>query len=1004
MLAPALLLLGGCTDDFAQQGHEGRLFVTPTTAYLRLQASQLDFAPEGGEGNKKTIQVQSYGMPWRLTPGADWIKVSPESGTGTQDVTVTVLPNDDADASLSSSIVLDYDPESGKNLVVPGLLYRWTAPVSQARARGRLVVDFPQAAPGINQMLSAEAGRELRVPVDANCAWSVYSTPSWLSATPEQGALRLAVTEQNNALESRKGEVVLRYDYRAPGAQTRTVTVPVTQDILHISVPANCKLNFDRQGGTQTIEGIHLEGNTVVSAPSWLHLQTVTKGDGTTSIAVMADENATYASANNRDTRRSGYISISAKNAAGSKEHARIEVTQDPRIFMMEGYEGKTEDVTNGIVPYISMPVTGDTKPLKITTNSDFKIYRLGTTWLSVDGQETKEFKAPEHGLDSYMFDVTADYNESNGTKRRSWIYLWYPAVTDLLQVNQAGPSVTTDATGSNWAFNSHPSSFSLNVEASAKWIAELINPDGSAVSWAHVASGSPGIGGVPGGEQLTIAIDENTTGVSRTCLLRLNVAGYKGSKYEITQFGNTVISNGNTLTFDASGDDTHRIFLRTASEVTASCDADWVHWTCEEKSVAGQNQLKYYSYELNVEVEPWQRRNAVFRLSYNDNGQKYEEVFNIIALSSPINVTVTDSYEFSSNGGSRYVWITGSSSEISAYSDVDWLSLEFVNGNEVRVIAKEWNESGTQSRDGKIYFFYTQDSEHTYTESLTFRQWGPITVSTPEGSEFGYGGTLPLKVKGPAGMTLKSAVSLGTTWLQVSPTIGTIPSSGELEFQVTAPWQLEESDRVGGVQIYNSQLGVNKTINFSQTVTEPLQLNVSNTRLSFSEAGGEIPLTISSNHPEIISLEPQDSWIDLIPASATGSQSNVLQYTVKVPESENGRTGYILIKVNGIVYSRIVVEQNFVTSISLPTSFSTPNYQAYTLPFTIEASNPKKIGVSSSDSWAFIELDKLEGTVATYKVYIEENASNAPRGAVLRIFYNSILVHTCVVTQAGKP
>ncbi len=812
--APALLL-GGCTDDFAQQGHEGRLFVTPTTAYLRLQAPDLYFSSDGGDGEQRTVQVQSFGMPWRLTPGADWIKVSPESGTGTQDVTVTVLPNDNADASLSSSIVLDYDPESGKSLVVPGLLYRWTAPVSQARARGRLVVDFPQAAPGINQMLSAEAGRELRVPVDANCAWSVYSAPSWLSATPEQGALRLAVTEQNNGLESRKGEIVLRYDYRAPGAQTRTVTVPVTQDILHISVPANCKLNFDRQGGTQTIEGIHLEGNTVVSAPSWLHLTTSTHADGTTSIAVMAEENTTYASSNNnRDTRRSGYISISAKNDAGSKEHARIEVTQDPRILLVEGYEGKTEDPNNGIVPYISMPVTGDTKKLKITTNSDFSVYSHND-WISVSGIPEGTVKGPEHGTESHMVDVTADYNETNGTKRRGWLYMKYPYVEDYLLVNQAGPSVTTSATGSNWAFNSHPSSFSLNVDASAKWIAELINADGSPASWAHVASGSPGVGGVEGGETLTINIDENNTGASRTCLLRLNVAGYKGSKYEITQFGNTVISNGNTLTFDASGTDTHRIFVRTTSDVTVTCDADWIHWTKEETSSTGQNQLKYYTFELKADEmdDDAYERSSTLKLSYSENGQRYEEVFNIAQLSYNYEIVINGGNEFSSSGGSRTCTYDIGLSLETVSVNAAWLTPK-MGANGVVVTADAWvADPGAQKREGTVYFKFSYGNGKTFESSVVFTQWAPINITTPSGNSFDLtGGSLPVQVQGPEGLNIKTEILTGSSWLSVSNSVLDLPGT----FYVSAPKHLGSS-RNGYVRFYNATIDYSKYVQFIQ-------------------------------------------------------------------------------------------------------------------------------------------------------------------------------------------
>ena len=66
-----------------------------------------------GEGGKQTLQIKA-GMPWTIEIPADlyWLSVSPKSGTGSADVTVTASPNKMKDNGRNVELVVNY--ESGQ--------------------------------------------------------------------------------------------------------------------------------------------------------------------------------------------------------------------------------------------------------------------------------------------------------------------------------------------------------------------------------------------------------------------------------------------------------------------------------------------------------------------------------------------------------------------------------------------------------------------------------------------------------------------------------------------------------------------------------------------------------------------------------------------------------------------------------------------------------------------------------------------------------------------------
>ncbi len=145
-----MALLAGCSDDFTQSGGESDFKVSARTSYLRTKTNALSFGADGGAGNTRTIRVETYGTPWVIEPQADWVKVSPENGTGTQDVTVTVEPNPSADVSKHTFLTL----KPASSTAMPGVAAAsWKVNVDQESPAAFLDAAIEQKSPGIAKKL-----------------------------------------------------------------------------------------------------------------------------------------------------------------------------------------------------------------------------------------------------------------------------------------------------------------------------------------------------------------------------------------------------------------------------------------------------------------------------------------------------------------------------------------------------------------------------------------------------------------------------------------------------------------------------------------------------------------------------------------------------------------------------------------------------------------------------------------------------------------------------------
>ena len=126
----------------------------------------------------------------------------------------------------------------------------------------------------------AREGGEENVNVSADGSWNVKECPDWVTAEIHD-SLMVVKVQNNETGAPREGDIVLA------GKDDVTATIHVKQatKCTHIT-PASDKVEFEKEGGTQTI-AIDTDGSPQVEAPEGF---TATYDNGTLSVTAPANE------------------------------------------------------------------------------------------------------------------------------------------------------------------------------------------------------------------------------------------------------------------------------------------------------------------------------------------------------------------------------------------------------------------------------------------------------------------------------------------------------------------------------------------------------------------------------------------------------------------------------------------------------------------------------------------------------------------------------------------
>lgn len=159
--------------------------------YIELDKTDLEFSSEPEE---RTLKVNSN-TSWVIESYPDWVKVSPASGEGPQDVTISVEDNPNVSSRTAAILVTQ-----------PGLNLQSSLNITQA---GK---EFDFGGTAWFHFNFSEGATVPLLQITTNGKWEAVSNDPWISVSPTSmtGSAELMITlEPNSSYESRIGTITL---------------------------------------------------------------------------------------------------------------------------------------------------------------------------------------------------------------------------------------------------------------------------------------------------------------------------------------------------------------------------------------------------------------------------------------------------------------------------------------------------------------------------------------------------------------------------------------------------------------------------------------------------------------------------------------------------------------------------------------------------------------------------------------------------------------------------
>ena len=273
--------------------------VTQSEQTFRMDVPTLQFTNEGGSF---LLSFEATGA-WTATASADWITVSPTSGTGSATCTVTVEPNE-GDNRSGEVVLTSYD-----------LTYR--IPVTQ---------QAPFLTLSTEGLQFDSKGGTLNVDVSTNLPWSasVKDNAAWLSVSPTAGEQsgKMGITASDNpTLESRDGKV----EVVSQGLPNLFVAVSQAARYLTLSTEA---IDFVAKGGESERITIDTDGEFTISTESdWITINKTSEK----SFILTVTENST-------SEERRGMVVVSMTDLTSGELARIIAVTQRSMYGTVNGH------------------------------------------------------------------------------------------------------------------------------------------------------------------------------------------------------------------------------------------------------------------------------------------------------------------------------------------------------------------------------------------------------------------------------------------------------------------------------------------------------------------------------------------------------------------------------------------------------------------------------------------------------------------------------------------
>ncbi len=917
-------------------------------------------------------------VAWTSSSNANWLSISPSSGTGNGSVTL----NHSANSGVARSGVVTLSGGGASTTIT----------VTQAAAASLTVTPTSQS-------VAVNAGN-FDITVSSNIAWTVSSNAAWLTPSPSSGSNNGMVTASFTANTGAARTGTLTF---TGGGITRTTTItqaaavanslvvtPTTQSVgnasgsfsatvasnIAWSVSSNAAwltinpssgsgnasvsvnytantgtartgtLTFTGSGITQTVTVNQAEVSNLTVAPT---SQSVGASAGSTNVTVTSNvawtvsSSVAWLTASPTSGSNNGTVTASYTANAG--------VARTGTLTFTGGGLTSTTTITQDAAAANSLVVTPTTQSVGNAAGSFSATVASNIAW-SVSSNAAWLTTSPSSG--SGNASVAANYTTNTGATRTGILTFSGSGITQTVTVTQAAAANLTVAPSSQ-SVSSSAGSANINVTSNVAWTVS---------SNANWLTPNPSSGSNNG--TVTASFTANT-GAVRTGTLTFTGGGITRTA-TITQAAAASLSVTPTTQSVAIAAGSFSITVSSNIAWTISSNAAWL---TTSPTSGSNNRTVTASYAANTGAA------RTGTLTFSGGG--LTQTVTVSQADGRAFYVSPETYAAPASTGSFTINInTSSFSTWSISSGASWLSTNQFSGFGNGTVTVTHAANAGAIRTGVITI---SSSFETRTVTVTqATNTAPIlSISPSTRSVANAAGSFVASVTANVPWTASS----NATWLSMSPNSGT--GNGSVSLNHTANTGAE---RTGVVTLSGG--GASTSITVTQAAAA--SLTVTPTSQSVAANAGNFGITVSANIAWTVSSNA--NWLSASPTSGSNNGTVTASYTANAGVA---RTGTLTFSGSGITRT-VTVTQAAPTANFLTVSPSSKTIPAGSDTFQVIVRSNIAWTLISSGAWMMPAGNNGSGN-ATSVIYYQQNQNAVSRIDTLT-FSGAGIIQKVVVTQ----
>lgn len=276
MMTGVMAFLMGCDDSYPHSDESMKPSLTARFLYCGDGYLDFDYT-----ASSRSMSVESVNTPWSLSCAADWLNITPQSGTADASVNVSVTENPSCDVVRTSIVTLKSD--------ISDYGYSQEVEVTQAKAVPYLDISATE------EISFIATGETKTINVSSNFDYTVNSSETWITVTKSSDNKTLTLkAEANPTTERRRAYIYFE------GLSYKTIYI--SQEAAGMTSSQTTPISVPVEGSSYNIQ---LQSDAPWTAScgsySWISV-TPNQGDaGTSNVVLEVAPNSTTSS-------RTGYV------------------------------------------------------------------------------------------------------------------------------------------------------------------------------------------------------------------------------------------------------------------------------------------------------------------------------------------------------------------------------------------------------------------------------------------------------------------------------------------------------------------------------------------------------------------------------------------------------------------------------------------------------------------------------------------------------------------------